>query len=324
MRILSAADLAAVFTFPDLIEALREGFRKNVVAPVRHHHTVKVAGEADAALLLMPAWDDMAGADRPDEACLGVKIVSAYPGNMARGLPGVAAVYVLMAGRTGEPLAVIDGELTNWRTAAASALAASYLAREGASRLVMVGAGALAPYLIEAHASVRPIADVSVWNRSPGRAETLAARLAGRPYSVRAVKDLETAVRSADIVSCATFSSAPLVRGAWLKNGAHLDLVGAFTPEMRESDDEAAGRARLFVDTRAGALKEAGDIVQPLRAGVIRDSDVLGDLFDLCRGKIGGRSSPDEITLFKSVGTALEDLAAARLAFLHATPSKPE
>jgi ornithine cyclodeaminase len=121
-------------------------------------------------------------------------------------------------------------------------------------------------------------------------------------------------VRSADIVSCATFSSAPLVRGAWLKNGAHLDLVGAFTPEMRESDDQAVRRAQLFVDTRAGALKEAGDILQPLRAGLIRESDILGDLFDLCRGKIGGRGSADEITLFKSVGTALEDLVAARLA----------
>jgi ornithine cyclodeaminase len=285
-----------------------------VAVPVRHHHVINIAGEPSATLLLMPAWDDLSQPEGSREGYLGVKVVSAYPGNMARGLPGVAAIYVLMAARTGEPLAIIDGELTNWRTAAASALAASYLAREDASRLVMVGAGALASYLIEAHASVRPIAEVCVWNRSPARAEALAAEFAGQRYSVRAARDLEAAVQNADIVSCATFSSEPLVKGAWLKAGAHLDLVGAFTPQMRESDDAAVRRARIFVDTRAGALNEAGDILQPLRAGLIGESDIVGDLFDLCRGKIGGRGSPDEITLFKSVGTALEDLAAASLA----------
>jgi ornithine cyclodeaminase len=176
----------------------------------------------------------------------------------------------------------------------------------------MVGAGALAPYLIEAHASVRPIAEVHVWNRDPARAEALVSRLVHRPFAVRVADDLEAAVRAADIVSCATLSPTPVVRGAWLRPGAHLDLVGAFTPAMRESDDEAVKRARLYVDTREGGLKEAGDIVQPLQAGVITRADIVGDLFDLCRGQAPGRRSADEITLFKSVGTALEDLTAAR------------
>ena len=179
----------------------------------------------------------------------------------------------------------------------------------------MVGAGALAPYLIEAHASVRPIDEVLVWNRNPSRAEELAGKLAGRTYSVAAARDLEAAVRAADLVSCATLSAEPLVKGAWLKPGVHLDLVGGYTPSMRECDDDAVKRAHVFVDTRSGALHEAGDIVQPLEAGVIRESDIRGDLFDLCRGKVEGRKSEEEITLFKSVGTAIEDLAAAMLAF---------
>jgi ornithine cyclodeaminase len=267
-------------------------------------------------LLLMPAWEKGGS----ESGFLGVKVVSVYPGNAKRGLPSVAGTYLLMRADTGEPLAVIDGQaLTLWRTAAASALAASYLARQDARRLVMVGAGALAPYLIAAHASVRPIDDVLVWNHNFARAETRAAELAGRPYAVRATRDLEAAVRDADIVSCATLSNDPLVKGAWLKPGAHLDLVGAFTPKMRESDDEAARLATLYVDTRAGALKEAGDIVQPLAAGIIQESDISGDLFDLCRGTAGGRDTPDQITLFKSVGTALEDLPAAALAYMNSS-----
>ena len=311
MRILTADDLQRIFTFPRLIEALRNAFRSDIVTPTRHHHTIARPGEPDAMLLLMPAWTSGVSGN----AYAGVKIASVYPANAARGLPSVSASYILMDGASGLPLALIDGSaLTLWRTAAASALAASYLARAEATRLVMVGAGALAPFLIAAHASVRPLEGVSIWNRTRSRAERLAADLTGRSYAVAAVANLEAAVREADIVSCATLSSDPLVRGEWLKPGAHLDLVGTFTPTMRESDDAAVRRARVYVDTRAGALAEAGDIVQPLKSGVIAEADICGDLFDLCRGTAEGRRSADEITLFKSVGTALEDLAAASLA----------
>ena len=311
MRVVSAEDLARIFTFPALIEALRRAFQSEIAAPPRHHHAIERPGEPAATLLLMPAWTK----GERGASFLGVKVVSLYPGNSARGLPSVMGTYLLMDGANGAPLAAIDGQaLTLWRTGAASALAASYLAAKDARRLLMVGAGALAPYLIAGHANVRPIAEVLVWNHNPGRAESLAADLQGRAYSVLATTDLEAAVQSADIVSCATLASEPLVKGAWLKPGAHLDLVGAFTPKMRECDDEAVARARVFVDTRAGALHEAGDIVQPLHAGIISEPDIVGDLFDLCRSKVEGRKSPDEITLFKSVGTAIEDLAAAMLA----------
>lgn len=312
MRVVSADDLRRAFTFPTLIDTLRSAFQSEIEVPVRHHHVIERPGEPPATLLLMPAWTK-GGADG---AFAGVKVVSVYPGNSARGLASILGTYILMNGATGAPLAVIDGQaLTLWRTAAASALAASYLARDDARRLVMVGAGALAPYLIEAHASVRPLTEILIWNRSAARAEHLAEELQSRAYAVAATRDIEAAVRDADIVSCATLSAEPLIKGEWLKPGAHLDLVGGFTPKRRECDDEAVRRARIFVDTRAGALKEAGDIVQPLAAGIIGEGDIAGDLFDLCRGAVSGRGSGEEITLFKSVGTALEDLAAAMLAY---------
>ena len=177
----------------------------------------------------------------------------------------------------------------------------------------MVGAGALAPYLIRAHASVRPLRKIVIWNRTQERAEALAAELSSQGFQARAADDLEAAMRAADIVSCATLSSSPLLRGSWLQPGMHLDLVGGFKPTMREADDKTLRLARIYVDTRAGALTEAGDIVDPLRRKVIREQDIQGDLFDLCRGRVKGREAPDEITLFKSVGTAIEDLATAML-----------
>jgi ornithine cyclodeaminase len=217
-----------------------------------------------------------------------------------------------MSAQTGETLAVMDAtRLTAWRTGAASALASRHLARPDASRLAMIGAGALAPHLVRAHASVRPIRQVAIWNRSAGRARALADALADMGLSVTIAAELESAVRDADIVSAATLSAEPLIRGAWLSPGAHVDCVGAYRPSMRETDDEVVRRARLFVDTRPGAFSEAGDILQPLEAGVIGKDAVLGDLFDLCRGAAAGRTRPDEITFFKSVGAAIEDLAAA-------------
>jgi ornithine cyclodeaminase len=203
--------------------------------------------------------------------------------------------------------------LTAWRTACASALAASYLAREDAAHMVMIGAGALAPHLVRAHASVRPIKRVTLWNRTRRRAVQTAFGLTVGGLEVEIADDLETAVRDADIVSCATLSAEPLLRGKWLKKGTHVDLVGAFTPQMREADDDAIKKSRVFVDTRSGATKEAGDIVQPLKSGVLKANGVRGDLFELCRGTAKGRTKPTEITLFKSVGTAIEDLAAAML-----------
>jgi ornithine cyclodeaminase len=307
MRVVTGEEIERILTYPALIDTLREAFRADITVPLRHHHPIPQAG-AEAMLLLMPAWTSGQG------SLLGCKLVTVFPDNSKVSKAAVLGSYVLMSGETGEPLAVMDGTvLTRWRTACASALAASYLAREDASHLVMVGAGALAPYLVRAHASVRPIKRVTIWNRTRGHAVQAAFALSLGGLEVEVADDLEAAVRDADIVSCATLATAPLVRGKWLKKGAHLDLVGGFTPKMREADDDAIKRSRIYVDTRAGATKEAGDITQPLRKGVLTKSGVRGDLFELTRGKAKGRTKATEITLFKSVGTALEDLAAAML-----------
>ena len=328
MRIVSSDDITRVLTYPALIDALDEAFRADIAAPVRHHHTIPRIG-ADATLLLMPAWSQSRGraASKPvgrpyhaqtqdGEGFLGCKVVTVFPDNAARGSASLHGTYLLMSGESGEPLAAVDGKaLTAWRTACASALAARYLAREDATHLVMVGAGALAPHLVRAHMSVRRIDRVTLWNRTRGRAVQTAFGLAatGVEVEVEVTDDLEAAVKEADIISCATLAVKPLIQGRWLNKGAHLDLVGGFTPKMREADDAAIRRARVYVDTRAGAMKEAGDIVAPLKRKVIAAKDIQGDLFDLCRGKKKGRRRASEITLFKSVGTALEDLAAAML-----------
>ena len=280
--------------------------------PLRHHHAVALEGRPEATLLLMPAWEAAAPGSQFAGRYLGVKTVTVFPDNASLGKPAVFGTYLLLSAETGETLAVMDAtRLTARRTAAASALASRYLSRSDASRLLMIGAGALAPQLVAAHASVRPIREVALWNRSPDRARALAGALAGRGLDVSVVDDLEAAVRRAEIVSAATISAEPLIRGDWLAPGTHVDCVGAYRPNMRETDDAVVRRARIYVDTRPGAFAEAGDIVQPLAAGVIGKEAILGDLFELTRGTVAGRRTPEEITFFKSVGAAIEDLAAA-------------
>jgi ornithine cyclodeaminase len=307
MRVISADELGPVLDYASLVEHIREMFAIECTVPVRHHHSIVLEDQPEATLLLMPAW--RAG------AFIGVKVASIFPGNVARGLPSVNATYMVLDGETGAPLALIDGaELTARRTGSASALASRYLSRADSAHHLMIGTGTLAPHLIRAHAAVRPIETVSIWGRTPEKAERLAESMAGEPFAARAVQSLEDGVGEADIITCATLSTEPLVLGEWLRPGQHVDLVGAYRPDMRESDDEAVRRARVFVDTRGGALIEGGDVVMPINDGVISAEDIQGDLFDLVRGASVGRESADEITLFKSVGAAAEDLAAASLA----------
>ncbi|MBL1420331.1 MAG: ornithine cyclodeaminase family protein [Alphaproteobacteria bacterium] len=292
----------------DLIEALRQQFILGCEMPQRHHHQFNIPNEQAGTLLLMPAWQE--------GAYMGVKMVSVVPDNGTRNLPAIHGLYILSSAKMGENLALLDGaELTARRTAAASALAAGYLAREDASELLIVGAGKLSLNLIEAHCAIRPIKQVKIWARRTAQAEQLARLAQAHGFNAVAVEDLESAARKADIISCCTLSKQALIKGAWLKAGAHLDLIGAYTPDMRESDDECVRSASIFVDTKVGALKEGGDIVQPIAAGVIAATDIKADLYQLCRGEVAGRKTDSEITLFKSVGCALEDLAAAILAY---------
>lgn len=314
MKIVSAELVDALLDFPALIDALAKAFHGGIVAPVRHHHTIERRDGADSTMLLMPAWSDFAGEEVEADGFMGVKLVTVSPDNNLLGKPAVMGVYLLSDGKTGEPLALIDGQkLTLWRTAAASALAGRFLAPKQASRMVMIGAGKLAPYLIRAHAAVHPIRSVSIWNRNRDNAEALVEAMAGEGLDISVCEDRAEAIANADIVSAATITTEPLIEGAWLSPKTHVDLVGAFTPAMRESDDEAVRRATVFVDTFGGALKEGGDVVQPLQAGVIARSDVVADLAVLCAGDHPGRTSDAEITLFKSTGASLEDFAAGCL-----------
>jgi alanine dehydrogenase len=302
LRFYAADEVHAALDYARLADALARAFAAGAQVPARHVHRLTAAD----TLLLMPAWSDTA---------LGVKLVTVMPGNRARGAGTVQAIYVLLDRSTGEPMALLDGEaLTLRRTAAASALAARYLAREDARNLLVVGAGRLAPYLACAHHALRPqLRRVAVWARDAARAQATAQRLRDQGVPAQVVERLEPAVGDAHIVSCATTATVPVVHGDWLQPGTHLDLVGGFTPAMREVDDAAAARARIFVDTYAGALAEAGDLLAPLASGAIVRASVVAELAELVRGDKPGRTGVGEITLFKSVGTALEDLAAAAL-----------
>lgn len=294
--------------FPALIDALRNMFVAGCEVPQRHSHRIADAhhpGTAAGTVLLMPAW-------QPGRR-LGIKTVTIFPGNGVLGKPGLHSVYTLFDAATGEPLAQMDGDqITSRRTVAASALAASYLARSDASRLLVVGAGRVAALATEAHAAVRPIRRVQVWNRTPASARVLADRLVEKGFAAEAVTDLRAAAGEADVISCATLSTMPLLQGVWLRPGTHVDLIGSFAPDMREADGACFERSRVFVDT-AEALAKSGDLLQAIAEGAFSSERLQGSLADLCRGERRGRGGEHEITLFKSVGSALEDLAAAQL-----------
>jgi ornithine cyclodeaminase/alanine dehydrogenase-like protein (mu-crystallin family) len=303
---LDARAVARSLPWPALIDALERAFRiGDATVPPRLHCELDPAVDASPVLLVMPAWSPSLG--------VGTKLVSVHPNNPRVGLPSIHGLYVLMDGATGRPLAVLDGgELTARRTAASSALASRHLSRPDSRCLLMVGTGRLSHCLPLAHAQTRPIERVLVWGRSPAKAEETAQALRADGLEAQAVESLPAAVAQADIVSCATLSIEPLVRGEWLRPGTHVDLVGAFTPAMRETDDAVFARASsVWCDSLDGATREAGDIVQAIKSGAFDASRIAGDIARLCRD--GARRADTDITVFKSVGMALEDLAAARL-----------
>jgi ornithine cyclodeaminase/alanine dehydrogenase-like protein (mu-crystallin family) len=313
VQVLDATATRDALPFSRLIAALRRGFATGCEVPPRHVHTLAGADGSTCTSLIMPAWT-APGAAGDRARHYGVKVVNIAPGNVARGLPALHASYLLFDACSGVPLATIDGGvLTSRRTAAASALAASYLARSDARRLLVVGAGAVARLLPEAYRTALAIEQVAVWARSAPKAAALAAELRGVGIDAMAETDLAAAVARADIVSCATLATEPLLQGRWLAPGSHLDLIGSFTPQMREADDDCFAGASLFVDTDEALLK-SGDLLGPLSRGVIGMAHQRGTLAALCRGDLPGRRTARERTVFKSVGTALEDLVAAATA----------
>lgn len=308
MRAMTDAEVAAALPWDALIGAIEAVLVDPAAeAPARTVHTVPVPGGGAASFLLKPGW--ITG------EIIGVKAVTVFPDNGALDLPTVQAGFLLFDGRDGRLLgAAAADELTTRRTAAASAVAAKRLARADAAHLLVIGTGALAPMAAHAHCSVRPITHVEVWGRDAAKAAALVDRLAAEGCGAGVADDLDAAVARADVIAAATGATEPLIRGALLRPGTHVDLVGAFNASMRESDDDVVRRGSVFVDTRDDAVL-AGDLAAPLAAGVITPSDIVADLAELVAGDHPGRTADDEITVFKSVGLALEDLAAARLAF---------
>ncbi|KAK8494875.1 hypothetical protein V6N13_046608 [Hibiscus sabdariffa] len=283
----------------------------SITTPTRQSFPVSPS----ASLLLMPSWSSS-----PSLPYIGVKLVTYFPQNSALNLPGIHANYVLFNSTTGQPLASMDGTvLTLYRTACVSGLASKILARDDSKVLVMIGAGALAPHLIKAHLSAKPsLRKVIIWNRTMNKATGLAQNLqtsdAHKGVCFEANESLEEIIPLGDIVSCATNSESPLVKGEKLKPGAHLDLVGSFKHTMKECDDEAIKRGRVYVDN-AAALVEAGELVGAFERGVIGEEDVCGNLVELIEGKKVGRRDCEEITVFKSVGSGVVDVLAAQLVY---------
>ena len=318
-RVVDADTTSRHLDYGRLIEALDRGFAQGCTVPMRHHHTIAKDRQPDATLLLMPAWSN----DADELKYLGVKLVTVFPGNASKGLAGLTSTYVLYDGDTGQHLAMLDGNvITARRTVATSALAARYLSREDSRKLLVLGSGRVASLIPEAYRAVRPISDVSVWDINPESAARMVADLKNKGFSASLESDLEAGVRNADIVSAATLATSPLIHGEWLSLGTHVDLIGGFTPKMREADSEAVRRAAVYVDTPE-ALHEAGDLSQPIASALVPASHVRGTLAALARDEVKGRTNPQQITLFKAVGSGLADLVAAKLVFCALVGSSP-
>ncbi len=303
MKQISKQQIDNTTSFPELIDSLENNLFSSITTPTRHHHNYDGAtGENESTLLLMPSW-------KTDEY-LGVKVVTVTPDNGQRNLPSIQGIYTLFSARTGVPEVQLDAkELTSKRTAAISALAAKKLARRNSKTLLMVGTGDLAHNLIDAHCSVLPIEKVLVWGRSMEKARTCISRCQSEVEYIP-VTDLESNVREADVISCATLTTEPLIKGSWLTPGQHIDLVGAYKPDRREIDTEGVLKSKVFVDFKETATREAGDLAIPIEQGEFNPNEIQGELKDLCTTGFL-RTSDKDITLFKSVGHASEDLVAA-------------
>ena len=307
MQIIPDEKISAYLDYKKLIQALREIFQSDYTMPVRHHHFYKTPEGDDNTLILMPVWNN---------EYMGMKQVTVAPANASRDMPSIFAQYILSNSKTGEPLAMMNAtELTSRRTACTSALAASFLASEDAENLLIVGGGSVARHLVQAHLAVRNFKKVSVWMRNTAKMEEFVAGLKHQGIPAETVINLEESARNADLISCATLSKTPVIKGDWIKPGTHLDMIGSHKPDTRETDDDAIRKSSIFVDSRAGALHETGELALPIADGIITAADVKADIVELVKGIHPGRTSSEEVTLFKSAGLAIEDLAAALLVY---------
>lgn len=308
MRLITNEEVANYLSYEKLIDALFEMFCSHYEMPLRHHHFYPASDNQENTLIMMPSWN---------EQYLGIKQIILAPGNTAKGIPTVSALYTLFDVETGKPLVMLNAEeLTSRRTACTSALAARYLAPENPKVLLVLGGGRVAQHLVPAHAVVRDYEEILVWMRNKNKFGDFQKNISDPlKEKVRLADNLESAVRSADVISTATMTVDPLIKGEWLKDGAYLDLIGSYKPNMREANDEVIGKSKIFVDSRMGALHEAGELAIPISKGLIKETDVRADLTELCKGNHKGRTTDNETILFKSAGLAIEDLAGALLVY---------
>ena len=300
MRFVDGAEVRRLLSFPKLIEALEAGHRR----PPMEVADTFMGSEKDLYFIRNAV-------DKGRFA--GSKLVTSFPANIGGALPAVQAVVVLFDHAVGSPLAVMDGtEITYWRTAADSGLGAKYLAPANPETLLIVGAGAMSRWLPRSHRTARPsLRRALIWNRTAERAQAVAAELTREGFPTEAVGDLDAAIPQAQVITCCTRTHKPLIKGALLRPGTHLDLVGGYTPKHREADDDTVRRSSVFVD-RHESSREVADIHDPLASGLLKEGDIRGDLHAIVAGTTG-RRAPDEITFFKNAGGAHLDLMTAEL-----------
>ena len=314
MLMLDAQKLLGCMPFAALVDELAAMHRESI-GLVDEMMMESIGGDGNVDhFFIRSGW-------QPDKA-VGAKVITIFPrNNKTREYPSIQAVYVLFDGKNGNPQACLDGTALTWlKTAADSALGSKLLSRPDSENLLMIGAGQMAPHLVSAHLAVRPsIRRVRVWNRTADKAEQLCTALRPQFPQIEfdTITEVENGVREADLVCSAIGRKEPIVEGAWLKPGTHVDLIGAYTPDMREADDEVLRRGSLFVDARETTIAHIGELMIPLAAGVIEETDVLASLSDLCQQRHGGRHSNEEITVFKNGGGGHLDLMCARILYAH-------
>jgi alanine dehydrogenase len=318
MLVLNAADVQKALPMRDAIDAMKRAYAAlsdgRAQVPLRSHLS---SPPHDGLTLLMPAF-----VHGSDEEALAVKVVSLFPGNPSRNLAYIQAAILVLEPDTGRPVAILEGSsLTAIRTGAAGGAAVDILSRPESTALAIFGAGAQGRTQLLAACTVRKIKTVRIYDAEPQRASALAAAVSGKtpvPADVRPAATPTEALADADVVCTATTSFTPVFSDADLKAGAHISAVGSYTPEMQEIPPETVVRARVVVDSRSAALVETGDLIQPIKAGLIREDHVHAELGEIVLGRRTGRQSDDEVTYFKSVGVAVQDAVAATLALTNA------
>jgi 1-pyrroline-2-carboxylate reductase [NAD(P)H] len=309
MRIITADEVHQVMSFPHLIDVLQEGYAGRFTMPPRQVLRLSEEPNIHDAFALLPSWNDQ---------FIAVKAFTYFPNNPGPQFKSLYSQILLFDRAHGEPLALVDGvSVTYWRTAGISGLASRLLSREDSSTLLLLGTGNLAPYIIRAQVSVRPLKQVRVWGRTPAKAHAVVSRMGKELSGIECTvaDNLEQACREADIIVAATGSHEPLVLGDWVKAGTHTDFIGNHHATKRECDTALVRKAKVYADSRDNCFREAGEILVPISEGAFRKEDVVGQLSEMCAGTVPLRERTEEVTLFKSIGMAYSDLIGAGLVY---------